>query len=62
MLAGAFASAVFAPTHFGGVRIDVEPLTGRDIALQLFTERGLNPTAHDQRLGVALRLQRDKVL
>ena len=43
-----------------------EPLTSRDVALQLLTERALN--REDQRLlrlmtkrvGVALRLQRDK--
>jgi hypothetical protein len=48
------------------LRLAAEPLTARDIALQLLTERALN--REDQRLlrlmtkrvGVALRLQRDK--
>ena len=48
------------------LRLAAEPLTARDVALQLLTERALN--REDQRLlrlmtkrvGVALRLQRDK--
>lgn len=48
------------------LRLAAEPLTSRDVALQLLTERALN--REDQRLlrlmtkrvGVALRLQRDK--
>lgn len=48
------------------LRLAAEPLTARDIALQLLTERALN--REDQKLlrlmtkrvGVALRLQRDK--
>ncbi len=48
------------------LRLASEPLTTRDIALQLLTERALN--REDQRLlrlmtkrvGVALRLQREK--
>lgn len=48
------------------LRLATEPLTARDIALQLLTERALN--RDDQRLlrlmtkrvGVAMRLQRDK--
>ena len=48
------------------LRMAAEPLTARDVALQLLTERALN--REDQRLlrlmtkrvGVALRLQKDK--